>query len=492
MNAVEDRNEVAWRGLAVVAGLFIAVLVALSGRYGYHRDELYFLVIGGEPAWGYVDQPPLVPLLAHAMDSLFDGSLVMLRVPPALASAGVVVVTGLIARELGGRKPTQILAASCMAVSSIAMAAGHLAGTTAFDLFGWTLLSWLLVRAIRDGGPGWLLVGLVAGVALEVKTLVVFLLFAVTVGLLAVGPRSVFKSRWPYLAALIAAALWAPNLLWQAANDWPQLELSKAIADGSSGTSDSPVAFVLLQLGLISPLLVPVWVIGWWRLLRDPALAPWRCFAVAYPLLAVVFLVIGGKAYYLAGLYPMLLASGAHLMHEWAVRRRDRLVVPGVLVLSLAASAYLFLPIAPPSHIDGSPIGAVNYDAGEQVGWPEFAAVVQAAYDDLDPAEQQRAVFLGGNYGETGAVSRYAPDIAAYGVQNSLWDLGPPPAGADTVIAVGWTAAEMGDWCSAVTQVATMDNDAGVDNDEADRPVLVCRGLRSSWTDLWPDLRRLG
>ncbi len=249
MVATEQRQPTARRGLTVVAGVVLVVLVSLSGRYGYHRDELYFLMIGAHPAWGYADQPPLVPLLAHAMDSVSGGSLVMLRLPPALATAGTVAVTGLISRELGGNKPSQLIAAICMAVSSVGLAAGHLAGTTAFDLFGWTLVSWLLVRAIRDGGRAWLLVGLAAGVALEVKTLIAFLLLGVTVGLLAAGPRSVFRSRWPYLAASVAFALWLPNLLWQATNGWPQLELSRAIASGSSGTSDSPLAFLCSSWG---------------------------------------------------------------------------------------------------------------------------------------------------------------------------------------------------------------------------------------------------
>ncbi len=490
---VADRHPVARRGLAVLAVLFLVVLVSLSGRYGYHRDELYFLIIGGHPAWGYADQPSLVPLLAHAMDAGFGGSLVMLRLPPALAAAGVVVVTGLIARELGAGKPAQLFAASCMAVSSIAMAAGHLAGTTAFDLLGWTVVTWLLVRAIRDGGPSWLWAGLVAGVGLEVKWLIAFLLLGVAVGLLAVGPRPVLRSRWPYLAAVVATLIWLPNLLWQADHGWPQLELSKAIADGSSGTSDSPFAFVFLQLGLISPLLVPVWVMGWWRLARDPRLAPWRTFAVAYPLLAVVFLATGGKAYYLAGLYPVLLAAGSPADYTWGARHGRRLLVPAGLLVSFAAAAYLFLPIVPPSAIDSSPISAVNYDAGEQVGWPELASSVQTAYDDLSPADRARAVALTGNYGEAGAVAKYAPGLPVYSGHNSMWDLGPPPASATVVVLVGgWSTSERTAMFGGCERVGTVTNAAGVDNDENGTPIQVCHGLTRSWSVLWPDLRALG
>jgi hypothetical protein len=488
---IAGRHPVAWRSLSVVAAAFAALLIAFSGRYGYHRDELYFLVIGDHPAWGYADQPPLIPLLAHAMEAVSGGSLVALRLPPALAGAAVTVVTGLTCRELGGRATSQLLASLCMAVASVNVAAGHLAGTTAFDLLGWTVVTWLLVRAIRDDGPGWLWVGLAAGITLEVKSLLVFLLFGVTVGLLAVGPRSVFRSRWPYLAALVAIALWLPNLIWQARHDWPQLELSQAIADGSSGTSDSPVEFLLLQLGLVSPLLVPVWVVGLWRLWRDPELAIWRCFGVAYPLLAVVFLLSGGKAYYLAGLYPILLAAGTPQVFDWVAQHGWRPFLRGALLFSGIAAVYLFLPLTPPDELDGSPVQAVNYDAGEQVGWPELAGTVQTAYDDLSPGEQARTVVLTGNYGEAGAIAKYAPGVPVYSGHNSMWDLGPPPAGTDQVITVGFSRPDL-TWCTQVDTVAEIDNDAGVDNDEQGAPVMLCRGVTERWQTLWPDLRALG
>ena len=152
-----------------------AVLLATSGRYGYHRDELYFLRAGQHPAFGYLDQPPLTPLLARAASELFGDSLVGLRLASALAAALVVLLTGLIAREFGGGRGPQALAAGCMAVSAILLAVGHLLSTSTFDLLAWSALSWLVVRALRDGGWGWLAVGLVTGIGLQNKTLVAFL-----------------------------------------------------------------------------------------------------------------------------------------------------------------------------------------------------------------------------------------------------------------------------------------------------------------------------
>jgi hypothetical protein len=487
------RPPVAWPGLLAVAGGLAVLLLATAGRYGYHRDELYFLRAGREPAWGYVDQPPLTPLLARLMDTVAPGSLVGLRLPSAVATALVVVLAGLIAREFGSGRPGQLLAAASTAGASVVLAVGHLLSTTTSDLLAWTALSWLLVRALRDGGPVWLAVGAVAGVALLNKTLPALLLAAVAAGVLAVGPRRALRSRWPWLAALVAAALWAPNLAWQVGNGLPQLELSRAIASGSSGTSEPWYLFLPYQLVLVSPVLLPVWVAGWWRLLRDPAMATWRAFAVAYPLLAVVFLLTGGKPYYLAGLYPLLLAAGAEPALRWARRGTARLrtgLLVAAPVLSLAIAVLLFLPVVPVGRLAGTPVPAVNYDAGETVGWPEFAATLARVRDGLPAAE--RVAVLTGNYGEAGAVDRYLPGLApAYSGHNSYWTWGPPPEEVTTVIAVGIAEADLRRWFGRVDAAARVDNGVGLDNEEQGRTVWVARDRRIPWAALWPELRRL-
>lgn len=234
----QDRPALAWRWLGLLCALFAAALVGTSTGYGYHRDELYFIAIGGHPAFGYVDQPPLVPLLAHAVDVASGHSLAWLRLPSALAGAAVVLLTGLIAREFGGARPAQLLAAGCIAVSGLVLGTSHLTSTTTFDLLGWALILWLVIRALRGRESNWLLAGLVAGLGLQIKTLPAFLLFALAVGVLVAGPRAVFRSRWLWLGALVALALWAPNLVWQAAHDWPQLRLAGSVASGGSGSSE--------------------------------------------------------------------------------------------------------------------------------------------------------------------------------------------------------------------------------------------------------------
>ncbi len=488
------RPPVSRRGLAVLAAGLAALLVAAAGRYGYHRDELYFLRAGRELAFGYVDQPPLTPLLARLMDSLAPGSLVALRLPSALAAGAVVLLAGLLAREFGGGRAAQLLAAASTAGAAVLLAVGHLLSTATLDVLAWTLLCWLLVRALRNGGRSWLLVGLAAGVALQNKTLAAFLLAAVLGGLLMAGPRAVLRSGWPWAAAAVALLLWAPNLVWQAVHGFPQLELSAAIAAGGSGTSEPWFLFLPMQLVLVSPFLWPVWAAGWWRLLRDPALRPWRCLPVAYALLAVVFLLTGGKPYYLAGLYPVLLAAGADPALAWARRGRSRVrrgLLAAAPALSLLVGGLLFLPVLPVDRLAGSPVPAINYDAGETVGWPAFAATVAGVREKL-PAGAE-VVVLTGNYGEAGAVDRYLPGLApAYSRHNAYWDWGPPPESADTVLAVGLPEAELRRWFGQVREAARIDNGVGLDNDEQGRPVWVASDRTAPWSRIWPELRRLG
>ena len=469
------------------------LLLATSGRYGYHRDELYFLRAGREAAFGYVDQPPLTPLLARAMDVLLPGSVTGLRLPSVLASALVVLLTGLIARELGGGRGAQLLAAASMGVSAVLLAVGHLLSTTTFDLLAWTALTWLLVRALRDGGVVWLATGAVAGLALQNKSLPLVLLAGVLVGVLAVGPRAALASVWPWLGTAVALVIWAPNLAWQAANGFPVFTLAGAIAGGSSASSEPWYLFVPFQLVLVSPLLVPVWVLGWWRLARDPALRTWRSFAVAYVLVAVLFLVTGGKPYYLAGFFPLLLAAGAPAVVDWAARGARRLrsgLLVAALALSLAMSAFLMLPLVPVADLPRTPVPDISPDAGETVGWPEFAATIAAVRGEVPAGE--RVAVLTGNYGEAGAVDRFLPALApAHSGHNAYWGWGPPPEDAATLIVVGVDEARLRQWFGRVELAASIDNGLGLDNDEQGEPVWLVRERRIPWSQLWPQLRHI-
>ncbi|GLZ45278.1 hypothetical protein Acsp06_14630 [Actinomycetospora sp. NBRC 106375] len=499
MDEVETRRARLLAAAPALIGLAVTVLLlAVSARYGFHRDEFYYLVSGRHPALGYVDNPPLVPWLAAAQAVVFGVSPTALRVVPALALGLCVVITGRMARELGGDRVAAAVAAGCAAGAAFPIATGHMLSTSTLDLLVWTTLSWLLVRALRDGGRVWLAVGVVAGVGLLTKSLVAAFLGVVALGVLAVGPRRVFRDPWLGLAALVALALWAPHLVWQATHGWPQLAFGQQVATVGNGGSEPRWTFPLFQLIEVSPFLVPIWVAGLWRLVRDPSVVSARAFAVAYGLLFVLLLAAGGKHYYLAGLYPVLLAAGSVPVVAWMRAARGRARVVGtVLTVNAVVIAVLMLPLVPARWLPGSPQVAVSPIPAETVGWPEYLDTVGRAYALVPPAERARTVLLGSNYGEAGAVDVLrgrpgVPDLPpAYSGQNSYADWGPPPESATTVVAVGYPEAALRRWFTDLRPVGRIDNAVGVDNEERGAPVWIATGRRDTWAALWPGIRRL-
>ncbi|GGL98236.1 hypothetical protein GCM10011594_17700 [Nakamurella endophytica] len=488
------RPSTAVRPLVVLGALVAVFLLLLSARYGYHRDELYFLAAGRHPAWGYPDQGPVTPLLARLLSAVGPDSLVVLRVPSALIAGVVTVLTGVLARDLGAGRGGQLLAAACMAVSGGTLAVGHTLSTTTVDLLVWTLASVLVVRLLAGGDPRWwLAVGAVLGIGLENKWLPAFLAAALVVSLAAVGPRPVFRSPWLWVGAAVALLLWAPNLVWQAAHGWPQLALSRSIAAGGSTSSTPWFLFVPLELLFMSPVLVPIWFTGLWQLLGDARLRPWRAFGVAYLVLAALFLVTGGKPYYLLGMYPVLFAAAGDPVAGWARRSGIRRgLVAAAVVLSLLADSVIVLPVLPVRALAAGPVLAIYPDAGETVGWPAFAQEVAAVYRQA-PAG---AVLLMANYGEAGAVDRFGPELGlprAYSGHNGYGLWGPPPDGATgAAVVVGYPEATLRQWFTRCSAAGTVDDGVGVDNQEQGRTVQSCTGQRLPWSRLWPSVVRLG
>ncbi|MBA3252233.1 MAG: glycosyltransferase family 39 protein, partial [Geodermatophilaceae bacterium] len=302
-----ELSAVPVRPVALIVLAQVVLLTALSGRYGYHRDELYFRIAGEQLAWGYVDQPPLTPLLAKLSTAAFGDSLVGLRVVASLLAAASVLVLVLIARELGGSRRALLLTAGCAAGSAIVFALGHMLATASADLFLWLLFSWLALRLLRTGDPRWFVpLGLVLGVGLLNKYLIGLLAFGLLVAVAIVGPRVVLRSWWFAGGALLALAVAAPNLWWQIAQGWPQWEVAAGLA--AEDGAENRALFVPLQLVYLSPLFVPLWVAGAVRIWRTAELRWARSVVVAYVLLAGCVLALGGKSYYVLPLLLVLLA----------------------------------------------------------------------------------------------------------------------------------------------------------------------------------------
>jgi 4-amino-4-deoxy-L-arabinose transferase-like glycosyltransferase len=483
---------VLWVGVIAVAQAVL--LVATSTRYGYHRDEMYFIVSGSHPAFGYPDQPPLVPLICWAMNHLAPGSLLVLRLPSALVASITTLLAGLIAREIGGSSRAQVIAAVCTASSGFALATGHFVTTTTFDLLSTTAVCWLLIRAVvRRSGRSLLAAGVVAGLGCEAKPQVALVAIVAVAALGVVGPRWPFRSPW--LAAAIAAAVLiaAPYIVWQATHGWPQLTVAGNVAGTAEG---GRAGFIPFQFVMVSPVLAPVWIAGLITPFRRPALRDLRFLPVVYVALAVLYLLANGKAYYLASLYPALLGVGALPVADWTLRShrvKVRTIVLSVgVAVSIVISAIIALPLLPATSLQGSVVMAINPDQGETVGWPRFIDTVSQAWQSIPAAERGNTVIFTENYGEAGAIDLLGGAHGlprAYSGHNGFSEWGQPSVSATSALVLGYDGpADAAPSFTGCTTLAHIDNGVGLDNDEQGLPVMLCHPS-AAWATLWPQLR---
>jgi hypothetical protein len=474
--------------VGLVAGVLAAILVATSGGYGYHRDELYFRLLGQHPAWGYVDQPPATPLLARLTSELFGDHLWALRLPGALVVAATAILTAQLAREFGAGRGGQVLAA-LGAGTVFPLTFGHVLLTATLDMLVGAAVLLCVARALLRDERWWLAAGTLVGLGLYNKFLIVLTLIAIGAGLLLVGPRRALASRWLWAAVAIALVVGAPNIVYQATHDWPQFTMAGAI-EADKGT-ESRILFLPMQLVLLGAFLVPVWVAGLVRLLRDPALRPVRGLGLAYPVLCVLVLMTGGQPYYSLAMVLGLYAAGCAPTVRWLTGRPGRRAILGAaLVLNAVVSALMALPLVPASALSKTPIADASQAVSDQVGWPVYVGQVAEVYRGLPPTERDHTVIVTANYGEAGALDRYSTAHAlpaVYSGQNELWFRGGPPEDARVVILVGFSGT--GDLAAAFDScqvVRDLDNGIDVPNEEQDNDVRVCRGPRQPWSQLWP------
>lgn len=485
------------RGSLVTALVLGGVLALVGGRYGYHRDELYFIEAGHHPAFGQPDQPVLVPLLATAWHTVVGGHLWAFRILPALAAALTTVVASLTCRDLGGTRRHQVTAAILTALTSIVPGTGHLFSTTTFDLLGTATTIWLLIRAVQHPRlVSWLLVGVAAGLTTQVKVLVLTVLACCAIGLLAAGPRRPLLRPGPWLAAVLTAVLAAPFLLWQATHGWPMRDIAASIAAGGSTSSADRASVIPLSFLMIGPLLSVVFVVGGVHLWRRPQL---RWLTIAYAVFLVFVVVSGGKAYYPAGFFPAFLAAGAIPTMDWLDARRRTRPAAAVLAIGAIPTALFSLPLAPPGSAVFSVATAVNPDGAETVGWPAYVETIREVSRALP--DRGHAIVLAANYGEAGMITLARRESKAdagllppaYSGHNGFGEWGPPPREVTTAVVIGrWPDAELDATFAECAAVARLETPDGVDNDEDGAPVQVCRGLVRPWDQAWPGLRRLG
>jgi 4-amino-4-deoxy-L-arabinose transferase-like glycosyltransferase len=496
-SGASSRPRAPWAGIALIAAVAFAVEMAVGARYGYDRDELYFLAAGQHLAFGYVDQPPLTPLLARISAALTGNTLIGFRILPALALAALVVATAAMSRLLGAGRTGQLLAALAAATCAEYLGAMHELTTTTPDFVFWAITLLLVLRLLESQDPRWwVAIGGCVGIASEAKWNIGFLAAALAAGFLATDARRLLRSRYLLIGGAIAAALAAPDLIWQAAHGWPSADVFRAL---QTAAGHNRAVYWPGQILFTGPVLTPIWVAGAVWSLRSAAARRFRPVAIACVIVIALQFVLGGKPYYPGAAYTFLLAAGCVPLERRLAARRPlaRRVSPATAVgaamlVGAVVAAPIALPVLPARALHTVPLQKINYDLGETIAWPKLVALVAREYDSLPGPQRQRTTILTGNYGEAGAIDRYGPALglpAVYSGANNFWLWGPPPAADTVAIAVNVDPALLDREFTRVRLVATFWNGLGVSDDEQGAQVFLATGLRSPWSAAWPAFR---
>jgi hypothetical protein len=485
----------------------LCIHLAANDHYGVFRDELYFIVCGERPALGYVDQPPLVPLIAAGSHALFGTALTPLRLMPALAMAATVALTTKFAEALGGARFAQWLSGLAVLLSPIFLVNGLLLFTDMLRPLTWLACSWFLVRLIQTRDErAWMAFGAVVGISLTSKYLIVFYLVGLAVGVIATPLRRSLLKPWIYAGALIAAAMTAPNFLWQAEHGWPFLELGKADASGKN-LALSPLGFMAQQALLLGPATAPLWIAGLWGLSTRPSEPELRAFPIAYAVIAIILILAHGKAYYLAPIYPTLFAAGAGAVENWFANRVFRWIAIGIVVIPGLVTLPIVLPVLPPdqfvrysAELGMSPSTTASERGAQSVlpqyfadmfGWREMAEQVSAVYRALPTADRERAVFFGRNYGEAAALDVYGPSFQgppAISGHNNYFLWGTKGFDGSVVIMVGGNASMLATMFDDIQVAGRIDSPYAMPS-ETNVPIYVLRSPRAPLSEIWPTLK---
>ncbi len=482
------------RRVVAVGAVVFALLMAVSARYGFQRDELYFLDCARHLQASYVDQPILAPLLARVSLSWFGLSLPGLRVWPALAAWATVVVGGLTARELGGGRRAQFLAATATATMPALWGSAHVANTTPYLVLSWATLALVVARIGRTGERRWWVVaGAVLGVGVADNHLAAFFALALVIGVLLSGGHRLLLDRWFVAGAAVAVAFAVPDVWWQARHQWAELAMDRQLNRENGGLLEIPV-FVIGQLFLVALPLAWVWVAGLRRLWRSGQ-PLWRALAWAYGLLFAFFAVTtGAKIYYLTGAYVYLLAAGAVAVDGWLTRRRSA-ILASATALSTVLFTVLVLPLLPPSGIGAQ--HHMDQTLAETVGWPQLVDTVRTVWATLP--DHDHVVIFTADYSEAAAINLLGAGRGlptAVSGHNTYWWWGSGDPDPTSVVAVApdpdaapGYATYLSRFFTGVREAATLTNPYGVHNIESGGHVYVCTGLRRPWPQLWPQLR---
>ena len=470
------------------AGLgVIALHLATNSTLGFHTDELYYLACGRHPALGYVDFPPLVPLLARLETGLLGVSPWTLRVLPSLLGGVLVVLSAAYVRRLGGSLRLQGLALLTAVAAPYLLGANWVFQTVTFDQVTWMVaLYWFLCLVIDRRPRHWIYLGVTLGIGLEVKYTIVGLIAGIGVAvLLTPSVRIELRKKYPWIAAAIALLIWAPNLAWQVVEGFPTL-IYLANHRGSSG---GPVTY-LIEFGVYFFFLLPLWLAGMISLFRNRELRPIG-IACAVPL--VLFLFVG-KSYYAAGTIPIALAQGLMATSRIKLPRLRSGVQTAVVaasVLEFAVFFFLVVPVTPPDRIHAARLDTVNEVFADSVGWDDVAKQVTTIYDHLPASERATTVIISAYYGVPGALDVYdspSDRPVAISPQLSDWYWLPNNLTATYALMVDYQPSDVAWMCTSPTVIAHLTVPFDVAGLEQGAPVTFCQ-LSAPIPEVWGRLR---
>ena len=478
-----------------------------AGRhYGYFVDELYYLACARHLDWGYVDHPPLIALITWIGRSLFGESLPAIRLFPALAGAGEVALTAVIARELGGSRFAQVLAALCALVAPGILAGDNLLSMNAFEPLFWMACAWLLIRIVKTGNHKlWLWFGVVAGFGLENKYSMLIFGAGMVLGLLLTPQRTVLSNRWLWIGGALAFLIFLPNLVWNLRHHFPFLELQANIRRSGRDVPLGPIAFFAQEILTMQPLTLPVWLAGLWYFF-SPAGRRFRALGWAWIFTAAVIVAMSPRIYYLYPAFPLVFAAGAVMWESWIGqgRSRWRVVWPALLAITGVMLAPLAIPVLPPETyirytqalhlaqpaIETHRLGPLPQIFADQFGWEEMADAVARVYHDLPADIRPQTAIFAQNYGQAGAIDLFGPK------------LGLPPAlsGHQTYFLWGWHGfsgnslivmdgrrSDLESQFDEVHRVAHVEHPYSMPYEHFD--IYYCRGLHHPLSEIWPKVK---
>jgi len=501
-------------GMPIVLAMAAALLLIhciFNNRYDYFRDEFDYLACAKHLAWGYVDQPPLIPWLTRLCLLTLGGSLRAIRLLPALAMSGAVVLTAMIARELGGRAFAMICAAAAVAASPVYLNAGSMLTTNCLEPVLWSGCAYIAILAAKHNQPRhWFWFGVVAGIGMQEKYSISVFGFSVVVGLLLTEQRRFLFNKWIWLGGLATFVIFLPNLLWNIHYHWPFVELMRNIKAEGRDIALSPLQYFLQQCLIMQPIVAPIWIAGVFAFLFWRPFQLYRFLGWSYLISFAVIAGLHGKNYYLAPIYPMVLAAGSILFEHAVDRPRLAWLKPVGVVLILTGGAW-FAPVVVPilpvdkyiayqeklpikvPRSEHSHVGAVlPQHYADQFGWHEIVSEVVVAWNRIPEAERADCGIFAQDYGAAGAIDWYGP---RYGLPPALsghqtWYIwGPRGYSGNCLIVLDDRRERLESIFNQVEFVGrSPDNPYAL---EKDVPVYICKGLKSgTLTEAWPNLKK--